>query len=198
MELGNSFDKEPAVIFLHIPKAAGSTPYRQIQCNYGPTATLAIEGSDIGECWAGFDRLPAAQRRRIRFIRGHMPFGLHQVIPRPCIYVTCLRAPVDRIISRYYYTVRRPDNYLCDTIVSQKMDLKDSVCSGVSTELDNDQTRLLSGVGRKTPFGQCTTELLERAKRNIREHFAVVGLSERFDETLLLINEALDRGHPRS
>lgn len=190
-ELRNSIGKKPVVIFLHIPKAAGSTLYRQIQRHYEPTATLAIEGSRIRECMAEFDKRSAGQRAQVRFVRGHMPFGLHRIIPGPSVYITCLRDPVDRIISRYYYTLRRPDNYLHDTIVSQKMNLRDFVCSGVSTELDNDQTRRLSGVGRTIPFGQCTTELLERAKRNIQEHFAVVGLSERFDETLLLINAAL-------
>ncbi|MFW6116590.1 MAG: sulfotransferase family 2 domain-containing protein [bacterium] len=189
-ELRNSIGKKPTVIFLHIPKAAGSTLHRQIQPHYEPAAVLAIEGSCIRECMAEFDKLAAARKSQIRFVRGHMPFGLHRAIPGPCIYVTCLRDPVDRIISRYYYTLRRPDNYLYDTIASQKMGLKEFVSSGISTELDNDQTRRLSGVGRTVPFGQCTAELLERAKKNIREHFAVVGLSERFDETLLLINGA--------
>jgi hypothetical protein len=36
-----------------------------------------------------------------------------------------------------------------------------------------------------------TTDTLEIAKRNLDEHFVVVGLSERFDESLLLLRKAL-------
>ena len=36
----------------------------------------------------------------------------------------------------------------------------------------------------------CTDEMLERAKRNIEGHFAVVGITERFDESLILLQRA--------
>ena len=35
--------------------------------------------------------------------------------------------------------------------------------------------------------GPCTAEIFERAKENLRRHFSVVGLSERFEETLALM-----------
>jgi hypothetical protein len=36
-------------------------------------------------------------------------------------------------------------------------------------------------------YGECDQATLDLAKHNLREHFAVVGLTERFDETLLLL-----------
>jgi hypothetical protein len=76
------------------------------------------------------------------------------------------------------------------------MSLKDYVCSGLSTEVDNGQTRLLSGVEEAgappvIPFGECTVETLEIAKKNLCEQFAIVGLTESFDETLILLKRAL-------
>lgn len=53
--------------------------------------------------------------------------------------------------------------------------------------MDNSQTRALSG-DLSTPFGACSERMLEEAKRNLEEHFAVVGLTERFDETLVLLH----------
>jgi hypothetical protein len=65
------------------------------------------------------------------------------------------------------------------------MTLEQYVESGISLETDNSQTRAIAG-DTTTPFGACDDELLERAKRNIDRHFAVVGLTERFDESLIL------------
>ena len=38
--------------------------------------------------------------------------------------------------------------------------------------------------------GKCSKQTLETAKKNLREHFSVVGLTEKFDETLLLLKSA--------
>jgi hypothetical protein len=56
-------------------------------------------------------------------------------------------------------------------------------------EIDNGQTRRLAG--ENPPFGGCSEALLDRAKVNLRERFLVVGLTERYDETLLLLSRAL-------
>lgn len=39
-------------------------------------------------------------------------------------------------------------------------------------------------------MGQCPPEILERAKKNLKEHFKVVGLLERFDESPILFKRA--------
>ena len=43
---------------------------------------------------------------------------------------------------------------------------------------------------RERPFGELTPTDLEQAKANLHNHFAVVGLMDRFDETLLLLQDA--------
>jgi hypothetical protein len=57
--------------------------------------------------------------------------------------------------------------------------------------MDNGQLRLLTGHMDDIDFGGCARTLLDEAKRNLTDHFAVVGLSERFDESLLLIRRRL-------
>ncbi len=54
---------------------------------------------------------------------------------------------------------------------------------------DNLQTRMLSGVPE--PVGDVTDEMLEQAKESLREGFVFFGLSERFDESLVLARRRL-------
>jgi hypothetical protein len=71
------------------------------------------------------------------------------------------------------------------------MSLGEFVSSGISVGVNNGQTRWLAGDLHAEPFGAAGTEMLAAAKRNIEEHFSLVGLTERFDETLLLIRALL-------
>jgi len=52
-------------------------------------------------------------------------------------------------------------------------------------------------VGNFTHYGQCTRADLEQATRNVVQWFQVVGLTERYDESLLLMQRELGwRGWP--
>lgn len=191
--------EERSVIFLHVPKAAGATLHGIIERQYRPTAIFTIEGSRVRESIDEFKRLPETRRKKIRVVKGHMGFGLHEFLPQPSTYITILRDPVDRVISHYYYALQAgPRHYLNNVI--QNMSLEEYVSNEISPELDNGQTRLLSGiesVDTVTGFEQCSTEVLESAKKNLQEHFAVVGVSDRFDETLILLKKALGWGEVR-
>ncbi len=183
------------LIFLHIPKAAGSTLYPVIDRHYDPAVIYTIDGSRTWESMKEFASLPDERRRKIRVLKGHMTFGMHRYLFGPSTYITLLRDPVERIISHYYYVLRTPVHYLYDKVKSGNMTLKDYVQSRLSTELDNGQTRLICGVKDvlfgdeedEVPFGECSREMLEIAKKNLLDHFSVVGLTERFDETLVLL-----------
>jgi hypothetical protein len=65
--------------------------------------------------------------------------------------------------------------------------VKDYISSGLTVWVDNGQTCMLSGAGESVGFGKCSHDMLETAKRNIETHFAVVGLSECFNEALILL-----------
>lgn len=41
------------------------------------------------------------------------------------------------------------------------------------------------------PYGQCTPELLEMAKRNLENHFSVVGTADQFNKTPILFELVL-------
>ena len=171
------------LIFLHIPKAAGSTLHPVLERHYSKRAYRTIT---VPEQLEAFKQLPEAERHRIRLLKGHMPFGLHEYLSGHSRYITLLRHPAERVVSHYYYVKRRPGHYLHHHLESG-MDLAEFASAGLSGEMDNGQVRLLSGHDQDIPCGECTRDLLDTAQRNIENHFAVAGLTERFDESLVLM-----------
>lgn len=171
------------LIFLHIPKAAGSTLHPVLERH---TSKRAYRTISLPEQLEAFKQLPEAERRRIRLLKGHMPFGMHEYLNGRSRYVTLLRHPAERVVSHYYYVKRRPGHYLHHHIAAG-MSLAEFASAGLSGEMDNGQVRLLSGHDQDIPCGQCTRDLLDTAKSNIEQHFAVAGLTERFDESLVLM-----------
>lgn len=168
---------ELPIIFLHIPKTGGMTFSEILARQYARRAVLQIDGAghDLG-------RMSEQRRRELRCLYGHMPFGIHAALARPAVYVTLLRNPVERIVSIYYYALRRPEWGLHRQIGGGALSLHDFAGSEIAAEFHDQQTRLLSGV--QQPVGGA--EALAVAKTNLDEHFALAGLTERFDEFLLL------------
>lgn len=189
-----SVTEEKTLVFLHIPKAAGTTLHRIIERQFPHNTIFSIDGANVQKSIDEFKNLREEQRRKIRCLKGHMPFGLHHHLPRPATYITLLRDPVDRIISHYYYVLRNPSHYLYNKVTSKNMNLSDYVSSGISAELTNGQTRLLSGAEKvDLVIGSepGSAGILEIAKENLQNYFVAVGLSERFDESLILFKRTL-------
>lgn len=175
------------VIFLHLPKTAGFTMHGIVLRQYkGKPNTNILNNQEAQK----FRELPVADRERNEVVMGHMAFGLHTCFSKPeeVSYFTLLRDPVKRVISHYYYILKRKTHHLHDIIVDRNYSLKDYVDSGVKANTENLQVRLLSD-NIEAPHGTCTREMLEIAKSNLEKHFSVVGLTEYFDETVLLIQQ---------
>jgi hypothetical protein len=175
------------LIFLHIPKAAGTTLHSILASRYPAGSHLSIY--DPEQAARMIPHWPLARREQIRLLEGHVAFGLHECLVGETTYITLLRDPIERIISHYYYVRRMPGHYLHDRVVGDNMSLAEYAGSGLSDELDNGQVRLIAGVvsAETVPVGACDTRLLEIAKRNIEGHFALAGLTERFDASLALM-----------
>ena len=177
----------PVILYLHIPKAAGTTLNTILLGKFRRRAVYTIQHTKRAHEELG--GLSDAKRQKLQFINGHFAYGLHEALGRPFEYITVLREPIDRVVSHYYYVLRNPAHYLHKPVTSKKISLKDYAMSGLTNEVDNGQVRLIAGAFYRDACGQCSREFLEQAKENLRNHFAVVGLAERFDETLLLLAE---------
>lgn len=194
----NAKPSRSVVIFLHIGKTAGTTLRQILRRQYSPAETLLIrsrplrserpEDRPTRESTIGyFASLPESERGRPSLILGHTIFGIHRYVPHPAAYFTLLRDPVGLTISQFSYVARNPNHPLHGAASFRSLEAY--VTSGVTLEADNSQTRAIAG-DTTTPFGGCTDEMLALAKSNIEEHFSVVGLVERFDESLLLLQRA--------
>lgn len=177
-----------SLIFLHIPKAAGTTLNHIIERQYPKIHMYDIYGVNVYSSIEEFKNLSEAKRESILCLKGHMYFGLHVYLPQPCAYITLLRDPVERIVSHYHYVLRTPTHYLYKQVKSQNMTLDDYVSSGISPELTNGQARLISGVREEW---DSPSDMLEMAKRNLHKHVDVAGIAERFDESLVLMKRRL-------
>jgi len=188
--------KGKTLIFIHIGKAAGTTTKTIIGHQFQRDSIFNIDGSspqNTEKSINEFKSLPEIDKAQIRLISGHMSFGLHEYLSQPSTYFTILRNPVERVISDYYHVLRTPAHFLHAEVTTKNMSLKDYVKCRM-TWTWNGQIRLLMGTlgGSLPPSGSVflSTDDLELAKANIRDHFMIVGLSERYDESLLLLKRA--------
>jgi hypothetical protein len=154
-------------------------------------AQLSVPLRDFGA--DKFKKLPESERTKLSLLRGHMQFGLHEYLPQKCMYLTFLRSPVERIVSYWKYARREaaahPESEWWWFQAARTMTLEELFETGRDVELDNGQVRRVSGM--KAPFGQCTTEMLVKARQNIEGYFSFVGLTNHFDESLLLLGRIL-------
>lgn len=80
------------VIFLHLPRTAGTTLHRIIERQVRPEGIFSI-GWTEQESVQAYRELSQARKAEIRMVRGHMAFGLHEFVPGPSTYFTLLRDP---------------------------------------------------------------------------------------------------------
>ena len=188
--------EDPTVIFLHIGKTAGTTMRQVLRRSFRASDIMVVRvrGRSREETLERFATLPLATRARPRLIMGHTVFGLHEYVPRPSTYISMVRNPKDLVISQYRYVLRTQNHRHHEVVNSEHMSIEEYIRSGISIEIDNSQTRAIAG-DRATPYGECSGAMLEQAKRNIESSFTVVGLTERFDESLILLQHAFGWSH---
>jgi len=131
-----------------------------------------------------------ADRQHVQVFVSHAGYGVQNYLPdtRRLVYFTMLREPIDRVVSGYYMYQRKgqipPDMTLEEFCVSHRKpgsNLQTSFLSGYFLERHLD--------GKEPDPAAFNREMLNLAKENLRRH-VVVGLTERFDESLLLVQEA--------
>jgi Galactose-3-O-sulfotransferase len=179
------------LIYLHVPKTGGTTLRGVIERQYGLEAVFKVDGYDLVASIQRYRNLSENARAEIKAFVGHMPFGWHDILDESAVYVTLLRHPVGRIVSHYRYVLRTPEAALHEDTRSRQLSLEEYVQASPGASIfNNGQTRLLAGplLRQDEPV---TEETLELAKGNIEERFLLVGVTERFDESLLMMRREL-------
>ncbi|MDQ3199163.1 MAG: sulfotransferase family protein [Verrucomicrobiota bacterium] len=179
-------DRE-ALIFLHIPKTAGTTLNRIIEWQYNPLTIFTMDPYRIRATAERLRALSEARRRKLRMVRGHLYYGVHEYLPQGAAYFTLLREPVARVLSAYHFILRRPLNPLHRKLKKEQLSVED--CVRQFPERQNMQCKFIAGVKEATAGAE---RLLDIAKENLTKSFSVVGISERFEESLMLMATTFD------
>lgn len=188
------------IVFLHIPKTAGSTLKAVLEQAYAghPVAFLRNFGGEI----EAFANRPAAERARFALATGHVPWGGQSLIPR-AKPMTMLRDPVERFLSVYFYNKRAPESLHHKTINEEGLSLGDVVERGLFAGEYNLMTTML-----RHPRAEGAERAFESARQNLAQ--CVFGVSERFDDSVRLFTRVLNwpevrwesrnvsRGRPKS
>ncbi|HEY1769867.1 MAG TPA: sulfotransferase family 2 domain-containing protein [Chthoniobacterales bacterium] len=172
---------DEAVIFLHIPKTAGTTLNRLIEWEYPLRQIYSVDPVLFTWSTNHLYKLSPRRLQNIRMFKGHMLFGVHNILPRAATYITVLRDPVDRVISAFYFMRSYKLHPLYWKFRRENWTLEDFVQRSPRT---NVQCKIIAGADYEGP---CTAEICARALDHIDRHFSVVGFSERFEESLALM-----------
>jgi hypothetical protein len=192
---GQRSRNDPALIFVHPPKTAGSTLSRIMDWEYSPRSICNIDGRSYYLSYQRVCGWPSERLATMKLFKGHIPFGLHRFTPQPTTYITILREPINRTLSEYYYRRHRRTHPIADRD-AKRLCLEEYLAK---VPYNNPQTKAIAGVDVPCNYrfytivpsyhfysGPCSAETLEIAKANLSRHFSLVGLTERFDETLAL------------
>ena len=196
--------KPPIILFLHIPKAGGTSlsDWMFEQVARFPRRIEEDGWLNSGAFYypSGYVRGPyerdharirrVLQREDLLAVLGHFEFGVHRSLPGPSTYVTVLRDPVHRVVSLYHFQrlVQRKHGDHQGVVISDDMTLEEFIARPPYKEVDNGQVRRIAGM--EAAPGQCSRAMLDTAMENLDRFFSVVGLVERFDETLILMKRA--------
>ena len=183
--------KSPStLIFLHIPKTAGTTFSTVLFRQYAPQACFYRTGNKISDSLDELAGLPENARQSLELIYIlHAGFGIHHLLPTPSSYVSFLREPWSRLISDYFHACRNSDHsFYAHAQAGATID--DFVFHRLKKQgLTNPMTRFISGINPYQPFHSLPVNALDVAIDNIERHFGFLGLTEQYDESLLLIKQ---------
>ena len=174
------------VVYTHVPKTGGTTLDYIMQAamaagrKRGRRLRFQREGAPPrrarNQQLLDIDQVTDEQLAACDYLSGHFAFGIHARLQRPCLYITLLRDPVARLLSNVRFGMDH-GKWTRDTPISEIVEQ--------GRLIDNMQTRQIAGIAdRDTP---CTSETLATAIENLRSHYAVVGTTERFDDTLKIL-----------
>lgn len=191
--------KNNVLIFIHIPKCAGIT-LRTIFRNNIPRRNIRETGpgkNRMGtpeEMTSVIKNLPDADKNAIGLVAGHVKYGIHRCFPKGAIYFKLLRNPVDRITSFYYYVLRKPEHKLHEYIVNKQITLEDFVTQSqieVTNNTNNAMTWQLTEIERDNST-LSVYDAYKLAVKNVEdENFLCCGITEMFDEFLILLKRKL-------
>lgn len=182
-------EHKPTVLFMHIPKTAGTAFREAIAANFLPHEIAYLYPGPPGFLVPDLRALPLEQRRTFRVVIGHYQFGMHWALPQPSEYITIVREPVARVLSQYRF-LRQAQPHLFAPGQGKLRTFEDLLEKHLTTDFDNTLVRCFSGVDeRDYPPGKLTQEIYNQAVHNLRSSFCFVGHQEESSQAYQWLRE---------
>ncbi len=172
--------------FLHIPRSGGSSIRTLLTLNYPVDRAHAFSGNF--EEFPNFLSRPQHERESLRLVHGHFPFGLHAGL-RDVRYFTLIRDPIARHFSEYFYARKHPEHHAHERINNGQLTLEFWAEIGEHHAFYHNNTlcQYLSG---DYQLRKPTYATFQAACSNL-EKMHVFGLTERFEESVLMMSKYL-------
>jgi hypothetical protein len=172
--------------FVHIPKTAGTTFVLTLARHFKWKKKISFYSA---QGRTRFLELDPRIKDQYELCIGHLPFLAEQKLERGIDHFTFLRKPRERFISGYRYLKNDHVQHAIKKLVDIKqVTLKEIIKKGLSKSLDNQMVRFLSGNMNKG-FMEINEEDAKLAIHNLDTYFPVFGLTEYFDESLVLLSD---------
>jgi hypothetical protein len=166
--------------FIHIPKTAGTTLTSLLNSKFHQSKICPAE------VWSELVDLPREDLAQYRLFRGHFFYDMGELLPRPPVYITMLRHPIERVISGYEFMRRNTPTRteaLLNHHKAKTMTLMEYVSDLDNPSMANSQTRHLS----LSRYKDEPEAWLAVAKQHLEE-FACFGLVEHFQDSMALLS----------
>lgn len=172
---------DPLDFFIHISKTAGTTMQSIMDRQYHVRRIMRVHRVPADELPG---RLKHMSPQIALVAGGHLHFAYSSYFPRPFRAFTILREPVKRAISLYDYVAREKRHRMHEAFLAGKISME-----FIARAQGSGQARLIAGYGTEDAVDDDV--LLARAKDTLEHKITVFGLTECFDETLLLFTRVL-------
>jgi hypothetical protein len=192
---------EPILAFVHIPKTAGGSVSSMLTAAYSKEG-VAKTGNYVRNPEKSVRKVASVVGKKQRISIGHTPYGaLRKELPPNTRYMTFLREPVDRVLSHYYRHIHIQDPRRASKAKQRSNtgwrakagSIEEALVEMKLPQISNLATRFLSGQPSPPMEGDLPASALDDAKNNLRT-FAFVGIQERFEESLVLLQRMLGLG----
>ncbi len=170
----------PCLLFIHVPKAAGTALRNALTEQRGLSRQLFLYPHAPGFPGEYLLCLTESQLANLECVYGHFGFRLHKCMPQPCEYATVLREPIARTLSHFFQLKRsaEPGSDLAASLPADEFFAQTS-----DADFDNLMTRLVSGdTADVLPFGGVNELVFQHALENLHQWFNYVGIQDDIHE----------------
>jgi len=178
-------EEKKQFVFVQIPKTAGTTFTLSLSRQFNFKKKVAVYIDKPGQSYSKYtpDHL-----KQFDLVFGHFSFHTQAGANKNAVYYTFLRKPRELLLSGYKYIKGDGIHGVKKKVNIADYSLKDLLKGGLVKRSDNLMVRYLSGNTDKDHM-TINEQDLELAIRNFDTYFHIFGITESFDESLVLLSD---------